>query len=119
MANATVGFLPTWYSTANGVVGAHTGRTKPIYGIAQSAIGFSGLYKIAGISKLAGVPQANHYITLAPADKPTLIVSTVRTAADGSFLFDGIAPGRYDVQGYDLSQTYNTIGKVNVLAVPR
>ncbi len=76
--------------------------------IANAGTRYSGLYKIAGTTTLDGDPVAGRRVYLFPHNI-NLCVGGVYSAANGTFLFDGIALGKYTVWGIDVDGETNGV----------
>lgn len=124
MADATAGFLfragdfsvPA-LSTSNGVSGNPSHRLSGRYGIAWATL-YSGVYKLEGACVLNGNPVGGRRVFVMP-HLLGLVVAGRAVEADGLFLFDGLAPGKYKIIGEDVDGTTNGAIFAYVDAVPR
>lgn len=103
--------------TSNGVSGSGAGNLVDNSGIAWATL-YSGAYKIAGVATLNGDPVSSRRIFLTPHNL-AIFVGGAYSAADGTFLFDGLAAGKYTIYGVDQDGTTNGVIWDYVDAVPR
>lgn len=124
MADATVGFLFPFgefaeerLRTTNGVSGLPPGNAKFIHNIPWAGL-YSGAYKLEGSCTLDGDPVGERRVFVMP-HKLGFVVAGANVGADGLFLFDGIASGKYKIIGEDVNGTTNGVIFAYVDAVPR
>lgn len=103
--------------TSNGVSGSGAGNLVDNRGIAWATL-YSGAHKIAGVATLNGDPVSSRRIFLTPHNL-AIFVGGAYSAADGTFLFDGLAAGKYTIYGVDQDGTTNGVIWDYVDSVPR
>jgi hypothetical protein len=92
-------------------------------GVAGVWAGFSGAYKIAGAPSdiTAGVSEASvpavKRVLLTPRYHPNMVPVETYSLSDGSYQFLNLAPGIYDVWGWDQNQVKNGVVRHMVTAL--
>lgn len=118
MADITVGRARLLYRTATGAItGVGVSRAKRLHRTRITSV-FAGLYKLAGICKLSGTPVAGYRVWATPFGVPFYPVAAAVTGANGTFLFEYVAAGRYEVVAFPITGDPNAKIYAFVDAVP-
>jgi hypothetical protein len=77
------------------------------YDVAGQSQGYTGTASISGTAVLGSLLLKRVWLYLSPMTAPSVVIAAAFTNADGTFSFTGLAPGKYMIEGYDPSGTYN------------
>lgn len=102
MADITVGSSALEHrSSAGAITGAGTSRAAQLMRTTLPRA-FAGLYKLAGVCRLAGVPVAGYRVWATPFGVPFYPVAAAVTEEDGTFLLEYVAAGKYEVVAFPI-----------------
>ena len=102
MADITVGRGALTYRSPTGAItGVGVSRAAQSMRTTVPQV-FAGLYKLAGICRLAGVPVAGYRVWATPFGVPFYPIAAAVTEEDGTFLFEYVAAGKYEVVAFPI-----------------